>query len=166
MTGSKSVRVRHLAHDVTINAPVDTVFTALSEWTEQHRWMLGTRVELRKGDGKSVGSEIAGWTGFGSTGLRSIGFWDPMTITHWEPPYRVDVLHTGPLVRGVGTMEVVALPGGRSRFLWSEDFELPLGVLGAMGWPIGKWPLLGGVKASLKKFKEVVESGQLPINAP
>jgi hypothetical protein len=63
-------------------------------------------------------------------------------------------------------MEVVALPGGRSRFLWSEDFELPLGALGAVGWPVGKWPLLGGVKASLKKFKDVVESGQLPTKSP
>lgn len=156
-----TVRVRHLAHDITIDAPVDSVFAAISEWTEQHRWMLGTRVELRKGDGQSVGSEIAGWTGVGP-----IGFWDTMTITHWEPPYRVDVLHTGALVRGTGTMEVVALPGGRSRFLWSEDFELPLGALGAVGWPVGKWPLLGGVKASLKKFKDVVESGQLPTKSP
>jgi len=149
--------VRHLALDVTIDAPVDTVFEAFSEWTEQHQWMLGTRVELREGDGRSVGSVIAGWTGAGP-----VGFWDTMTITHWEPPYRVDVLHTGKLVRGTGTMEVVALPGNRSRFLWSEDFELPLGALGAIGWPIGKFPLLGGVKASLKRFKQVVESGSLP----
>jgi hypothetical protein len=149
--------VRHLALDITIDAPVDSVFAAFSEWTEQHQWMLGTKVELREGDGKSVGSVIAGWTGVGP-----VGFWDTMTITHWEPPYRVDVLHTGKLVRGTGTMEVVALPGNRSRFLWSEDFELPLGALGALGWPIGKIPLLEGVKASLKRFKQVVENGSLP----
>ena len=160
MAASK-VRVRRLELGVTIDAPVNVVFAALSEWTQQHRWMLGTRVEMRKGDGKSVGSEFAAWTGVGP-----VGFWDTMTITRWEPPYRVDVLHTGKLVRGTGTMEVLALPGNRSRFLWSEDFELPLGALGAVGWPAGKYPLLGGVKASLKKFKEVVECGELPIEPP
>lgn len=156
----KKERLRTLNLDVTINASVETVFDAFSEWTQQHQWMLGTRVEVRKGDGRSVGSEIAGWTGAGP-----IGFWDTMTITHWDRPYRVDVLHTGALVKGTGTMEVIALPGGRSRFIWSEDFVLPLGVLGAAGWPIGKYPLLGGVKKSLTKFKEVVEAGALPTSA-
>lgn len=154
-------QIRKLELDVTIDAPVEVVFAALSEWTQQHLWMLGTRVEMRKGDGSSVGSEIAAWTGAGP-----VGFWDTMTITRWEPPYRVDVLHTGKLVRGTGTMEVLALPGNRSRFLWSEDFELPLGALGAIGWPVGKYPLIGGVKASLKKFKMVVERGVLPTQLP
>ena len=35
---------------------------------------------------------------------------DTMVITRWEPPYRVDVTHTGKVVQGTGTMEVVALP--------------------------------------------------------
>ena len=43
MTG----RVRHLAHDITIDAPVDSVFAVTSEWTVQHRWMLSTRAGLR-----------------------------------------------------------------------------------------------------------------------
>lgn len=117
--------------------------------------MVGTRVEIRKGDGESVGSVIAGWTGAGP-----VGFWDTMEITRWEPPYRVDVLHTGALVKGTGTMEVVSLPGNTARFIWSEDFELPLGVLGALGWPIGKFPLLAGVKKSLKALKAEIESGR------
>ena len=117
--------------------------------------MVGTRVEIRKGDGESVGSVIAGWSGIGP-----VGFWDTMEITRWEPPYRVDVLHTGKLVKGTGTMEVVSLPGNTSRFIWSEDFELPLGVLGAVGWPIGKFPLLAGVKKSLKALKREIESGR------
>ena len=97
---------------------------------------------------------IAGWTGAGP-----LGFWDTMEITRWETPYRVDVLHTGSLVKGTGTMEVIALPGNTSRFIWSEDFELPLGVLGAVGWPLGKYPMLAGVKKSLKALKREIESG-------
>ncbi len=116
--------------------------------------MVGRRVEVGAGGGKSVGSVIGGWTGAGP-----VGFWDTMEITRWETPYRVDVLHTGSLVKGTGTMEVIALPGNTSRFIWSEDFELPLGVLGAVGWPLGKYPMLAGVKKSLKALKREIESG-------
>ena len=116
--------------------------------------MVGRRVEVGAGGGKSVGSVIGGWTGAGP-----VGFWDTMEITRWATPYRVDVLHTGSLVKGTGTMEVIALPGNTSRFIWSEDFELPLGVLGAVGWPLGKYPMLAGVKKSLKALKREIESG-------
>ena len=119
--------------------------------------MLGTRVEVRVGDGRSQDSQIAGWTGVGP-----VGFWDTMIITRWEPPYRVDVLHTGSIVKGTGTMEVLALPEGRSRFVWSEDLELPLGVLGRIGWPLVKPAFVAGVKRSLKKFGRLVETGTLP----
>ena len=148
----------HVALDVTINAPVDVVFEAFSQWEEQGRWMLGTKVEVRVGDGRGVGSELAAWSGAGPA-----GFWDTMTITRWEPPYRVDVEHTGSVVRGTGTMEVIALPGGRSRFVWAEDLELPWGRLGRLGWPLARPAFLAGVRRSLKKFGRQVEAGALPV---
>jgi hypothetical protein len=148
----------HVALDVTINAPVDVVFEAFSQWEEQGRWMLGTKVEVRVGDGRSVGSELAAWSGAGPA-----GFWDTMTITRWEPPYRVDVDHTGSMVRGTGTMEVIALPGGRSRFVWAEDLELPWGRLGRLGWPLARPAFLAGVRRSLKEFGRQVEAGALPV---
>ncbi len=150
-------RPAHVALDVVIDAPVDRVFDAFSQWSEQGRWMLGTRVEVRTGDGRSVGSELAAWTGAGPA-----GFWDTMEITRWEPPYRVDVLHTGKVVRGTGTMEVVALPGDRSRFVWSEDLELPLGTVGRVGWPVARPAFLLGVRKSLEAFGRLVEQGALP----
>jgi hypothetical protein len=85
-----------------------------------------------------------------------------MTITRWEPPYRVDVLHTGALVRGTGTMEVLALPDGRSRFVWSEGLVPPLGALGRVGWPVVKPAFAAGVRKSLRVFAALVESGTLP----
>ena len=103
--------------------------------------MVGTRVEVRRGDGRSVGSELAAWSGAGPA-----GFWDTMTITRWESPYRVDVLHTGSVVRGTGTMEVLALPGDRSRFVWSEDLALPLGIVGRIGWPVVRPAFRVGVR--------------------
>jgi uncharacterized protein YndB with AHSA1/START domain len=147
----------HVALDVVIDAPVDRTFEAFSQWSEQGRWMLGTRVEVRAGDGRSVGSQLAAWTGAGPA-----GFWDTMEITRWEPPYRVDVLHTGSVVRGTGTMEVVALPGGRSRFVWSEDLDLPLGAVGRLGWPVARPAFLLGVRRSLEAFGRLVEQGLLP----
>ena len=147
----------HLSLDVVVNAPVEAVFDAFTQWARQGEWMLGTRVEVRVGDGRSRDSQIAGWTGVGP-----VGFWDTMTITRWEPPYRVDVLHTGAIVRGTGTMEVLALPEGRSRFVWSEDLDLPLGSLGRIGWPLVKPAFVAGVKRSLRKFARLVETGTLP----
>ena len=147
----------HVALDVVINAPVSAVFTAFSQWSEQGRWMLGTHVEVTKGDGASVGSELSAFTGLGPA-----GFLDTMTITRWDAPYRVDVLHTGKVVRGTGIMEVVALPGGRSRFIWSEDLDLPLGRLGRLGWPLARPAFLSGVRRSLVAFGRLVECGVLP----
>ena len=150
----------HVALDVVIDAPVDRVFEAFSEWEQQGRWMLGTRVHVSRGDGRSVGSELAAWSGAGPA-----GFWDTMRITRWEPPYRVDVLHTGKVVKGTGTMEVVALPGGRSRFVWSEDLELPWGAVGRLGWPLARPAFLLGVKRSLEAFGRLVEAGSLPVGS-
>lgn len=150
-------RTSHLSLDVVVAAPPEAVFAALTQWSEQGRWMLGTRVSVTAGDGSSEGSELSAWTGAGR-----LGFWDTMVITRWEPPYRVDVLHTGAVVRGTGAMEVLALPGRRSRFVWSEDLELPLGTLGATGWPLVRPAFIAGVKKSLRAFARLVETGTLP----
>ena len=143
---------KHVEADVMVDAPVDDVFEAFTDWQRQGEWMVGTKVEVRKGDGQSVGSELAAWTGAGP-----VGFWDYMTITRWEPPYRVDVVHTGSVVKGTGTMEVLALPQGRSRFVWSEDLDIPLGLLGRIGFPIVKPGFMAGVKHSLKSFARWAE---------
>ena len=148
----------NLRLDVVVDAPVDKVFAAFTDWTRQGEWMLGTRVETGAQDGIGEGGELRAWTGAGP-----LGFWDTMRITEWDEPYRVTVEHTGNVVRGTGTMEVVALPGGRSRFIWSEDLDLPLGRLGRLGWPIVRPGFLQGVKASLQAFGRLVEQGVLPV---
>jgi hypothetical protein len=152
-----TTHVSHLSLDVVVGAPPEAVFAALTQWSEQGRWMLGTHVKVTAGDGASVGSELAAWTGAGR-----LGFWDTMVITRWDPPYRVDVVHTGRVVKGTGAMEVLALPGRRSRFVWSEDLELPLGTLGAVGWPFVRPAFTAGVKKSLRAFARLVETGTLP----
>ncbi len=144
---SRSLRVA-----VQVNAPADVVFEAFTRWTRQSEWILGTRVEVTAGDGSTVGSELAAWTGIGP-----VGFWDTMVITRWEPPYRVDVLHTGRIIRGTGEMEVIALSSERSRFVWTERLDLPLGAVGALGWPLARPFVRAGVSRSLTMFARLVE---------
>ena len=151
----------HLALDVLIAAPVQRVFAALTDWPAQGEWMLGTRVRAVDGDGTGVGARLAAWTGAGP-----VGFLDTMTVTRWEPPHRVDVLHTGRVVRGTGTMEVLALPGDRSRFVWAEDLDLPLGALGRVGWMVVRPGFAAGVRRSLRTFADLVEQGRLPTQVP
>jgi hypothetical protein len=79
-----------------------------------------------------------------------------MVITEWDPPHRCAVLHTGRVVRGTGLFEVVDLGGGRSRFVWSEELELPLGAVGRAGWLLVRPLFMAGLRRSLARFAEWV----------
>lgn len=146
---------RPLVRDVVVDAPPERVFAALTDWPAQGRWMLGTRV-WSDGPAQGVGGRISAWTGVGR-----VGFLDTMEITDWEPPHRVRVLHTGVVVRGPGILEVLALPGGRSRVVWREELELPLGGLGRLGFAVVGPAFGAGVTASLQRLARLVESGEL-----
>ena len=146
----------HLSLDVIVDAPAERVFAAITDWPGQGEWMVGTTVSAVEPPGEGVGAELEAFTGLGRA-----GFLDTMTITRWEPPYRVDVLHTGTVVRGTGTFEVVELPEGRSRFIWSEQLELPWGALGRAGWTAVRPAFRIGLARSLKEFAALVESGRL-----
>lgn len=151
----------HLELAIDIAAPVDRVWAAITDWPTQGRWMLGTTVEVTGGDGRSAGSTLAAFTGARAAGIP-LGFLDTMTITTWQPPHRCDVVHTGRLVRGTGTMLVEANGPQSSRFTWIEDLDLPLGALGRLGFPVVRPAFVAGVRASLAAFARLVESGDLP----
>jgi hypothetical protein len=68
--------------------------------------------------------------------------------------------HTGRVVRGLGVFEVFALPDGRSRFVWSEELDLPLGALGRLGWPLVRPGFTWGVRRSLEALARDVEREQ------
>ena len=146
---------RHLVRDVIVEAPPEVVFAALTDWPTQGQWMLGTRV-WSEGPGVGVGARISAFTGAGR-----LGFLDTMEVTDWEPPRLVRVLHTGRVVRGPGIFEVLALPEGRSRFIWREELDLPSVASGARGSPWWGRCSPPGVESSLRRFARMVESGQL-----
>ena len=133
----------HVSLAVDVAAPAQQTWDAAVDWDRQGEWMLGTRVS----GGHGVGARVEAFTGLGR-----LGFLDTMTITAWVPPYRCEVLHTGRVVRGTGVFEVVDLGDGRSRFVWSEVLDLPLGLLGRLGWPLVRPLFLAGVRRSLARF--------------
>jgi hypothetical protein len=139
---------------VDVDAPVEATWAGATDWDGQGEWMLGTRVRGTDQGGVGVGGGIEAFTGIGP-----LGFLDTMRIEQWEPPYRCHVVHTGRLVRGTGTF-VVEPRGDGSRFVWREDLELPLGLLGRLGWPLVRPLFAFGVRLSLKRFARWVEAGR------
>ena len=140
---------------VVVAAPPERVWAALIDWDRQGDWMLLTRVRGTVHAGQGVGAGIEGFTGVGPLGVL-----DTMVVRGWEPPTRVAVRHTGRLVRGSGAFEIEDLGDGRSRFIWSEWLDLPLGPLGRAGWPLARPLMRVGVRRSLARFRDVVESGR------
>ncbi len=133
-----------------VSAPAQRVWDVLTDWDVHDRWMMLTRAE----GGRAAGETISAFTGIGR-----LGFTDTMVITVWEPPVRAVVRHTGKVVRGSGAFEVDALAPDRSRVVWSEWVDLPLGVLGRLGWPLVRPLLRLGVQVSLRRLARYVESG-------
>lgn len=142
---------------VDVAKPADIVFNYFTDWPRQGEWMMGTRVESRAegtlGLGRGNGAVIAGFTGIGP-----IGFWDTMTITNWVDNQRVDVLHTGRVVRGTGSMFVESVDATHSRFVWTEQLELPLGVIGLIGFSVLRPLFIAAIRFSLKKFARAAEA--------
>ena len=109
--------------------------------------MIGTKVWLAGGDGASVGSQIAAFTG-----IWKLGFLDTMTITKIEPPRLVEVLHTGKVLRGEGSFELIAVTERQTQFNWFERVEIPAGLVGLAAWWLIRPGFRFGVWFSLRKL--------------
>lgn len=136
-----------LALFVDVAAPAEDTWRAAVDWASQGDWMLGTTVTPTHQNGEGVGGRLEAFSGIGP-----VGFLDTMEITLWQPPRACHVLHTGRVVRGTGAFEVEPRGNNASRFHWREDLDLPLGVLGRIGWVLVKPLFAYGVKLSLRRF--------------
>jgi uncharacterized protein YndB with AHSA1/START domain len=139
-----------ISESVDVDAPPERVWTALTDWTSQGRWILATDVRPVVGPARGVGGRLVAITGL-PVGSRRLGVVDTMEITRWEPPTRLDVLHTGRVVRGTGTFEIQPRGSGCT-FTWSETVDLPLGALGRLGWPVAEPVIRAGYRHSLRRF--------------
>ena len=140
---------------VDVDARPAQTWAGATDWAGQREWMLGTTVRPTRQDGQGVGAAIEAFTGVGRLGVL-----DRMEITLWDPPRRCHVRHVGRLVRGTGAFEVEPRGDGRSRFVWREDLDLPLGVVGRLGWPLVRPLFAWGVSYSLRAFARWVEAGR------
>ncbi len=138
---------------VDVNVPAAVLWDAVTDWPGQGEWMLGTRVEVvGGGEGRHLGAGLRAVTGIGPLGVV-----DTMDIVEWDPPKRCVVRHTGKVVRGDGVFEVVELGPERSRFLWTELLDLPLGAVGRFGWPLVRPSFRWGVERSLHAMARLAE---------
>ena len=143
-----------LTEPVDVAAPAEVLWHVVTDWANQGEWMLGTRVRPTSGgDGRRLGATLEAVTGVGPLGVS-----DPMEIVEWTPPRRCVVRHLGKVVRGEGVFEVLPLGPERARFLWSELLDLPLGRLGALGWPLVRPAFRAGVAFSLRRMKRRCEA--------
>lgn len=138
-----------------VAAPAADTWRGAVDWDAQGEWMLGTRVRGTTQGGVGVGGGIEAFTGVGP-----LGFLDTMVIEEWDPPRRCHVRHTGRVVRGTGTFSVEERGPEASAFVWREDLDLPLGLLGRLGWPVVKPLFAFGVRLSLRRFARQVEAGR------
>jgi carbon monoxide dehydrogenase subunit G len=153
---------------VRIRADAAHVWAALTDWAAQSEWMTATTVRAVDGDGQGVGGRIEAFTGFGK-----YGFLDTMEVTEWRPPSWCAVRHTGKVVRGTGTFEIVQAADAAegSTLTWSEDLEIPGGEFGTAGFGLIRPAVELAVSRSLRRFAELVESqgpedAQGPENSP
>ena len=141
----------HLEERVAIAAPPEAVFAAVADWEGQSEWVALTTVTADGGPHR-VGERL-----LAVTKVAGVGFSDPMEVTRWEPPRRVDVHHHGRVLRGTGTFLVSPAPGG-AWFVWAEDVDLPLGLAGQLGFVVVGPAFRLLLRRSLRRLARRIES--------
>ncbi|PWJ56184.1 Polyketide cyclase / dehydrase and lipid transport [Quadrisphaera granulorum] len=105
-----------------VAAPADVVWELVTDWSRHGDWIPLTTMTVEHDTG-GVGTRFVGRSGIGRA-----AFDDPMEVTSWEPPTptragTAAIEHRGRLVLGHAEVQVVPLPGGRSRLRWTEDIS-------------------------------------------
>ena len=146
---------------VNLRARPEDAFAAMADPRAQEKWIFATTMYAVESSASppQVGARIAAFTGF-----WSIGFLDTMTVTEYDPPRRWVMDKDGALLHGVGIMQVDPLPGG-CRATWTNELELPFGLLGRLGWPVAKPLARLALTAALRRMGRLLERGELPLSA-
>ena len=145
---------------VDVDGPAERAFAAMVDLRSQDRWVLLTKLYALAGDAPvpQVGSRIAAMTA-----VAGIGVFDTMQVTVYDPPHRWETQHDGGLIKGRGVFAVEPTARGL-RAVWVEEVDLPLGILGRIGWiavkPLVRW----GLSASLRTLAAGLQQGYLPVD--
>ena len=111
---------------LTLACNQERAWHAIADWEGQGNWMLQSKVWVTSQIREGVGTSIAAFTGpfyKSYPKFAALGLLDTMVVTNWQPPIRCDVLHTGKVLKGTGTFELVEISKNATRFNWSEDIE-------------------------------------------
>ena len=152
-----SVRV-----EASVDVPVDaaTAFAAVVDLPSQERWIMLTRLYALEGDVPvpRVGSRF-----LAVHRRRQRRLPGQPGVTEYDPPHRWVARHEGEFVKGAGIMQVEPLGEG-SRVTFTEELELPFGILGRLGWPLARPIARWGMAASLRTMARLVAAGTLPLS--
>lgn len=126
------------------DAPAETLWLELTDWSQHGNWIPATRMEVEPGDPRRVGASFVGYSGY-----RPLVLEDRMQVTRieWDATTQhgeCDVEKLGPLLTGYAGF-IVSPTGQGSKIEWIEDVEVPrvpgflapvLGKAGAIGFKI------------------------------
>ena len=150
-------RVEERTH---IHRPVAAVWDLLVRWEHQPEWMQDARsVTVTSPQREGVGVTISVPTDI----AFGIVVTDVMEVTRWDPQQRIDVRHTGRVIRGHGAFELhpTRLPDGGegTLFTWWEEVDAPLGRLGDRAAQLLVMPWVSRVfRRSLRALKAHAEA--------
>jgi hypothetical protein len=130
------------------------LWSHVADWESQGDWMLQTKVWVTSTIRDGVGTSIEAFTGpfykFYPK-FSKLGLLDLMTVTQWDPPHSCHVVHTGAIIKGTGTFELVELEPNKTQFNWSETVAIPKALL-FIGIPL-LWTVKIGVIISLRRLR-------------
>lgn len=107
----------------------EDVWRTLTTWERQPEWMVDAKAvhvltPERAGEGVTIRCP---------TNLLGVTVQDVMRVTGWREPSYLEVTHLGRIITGVGAFELEELPDDRTRLVWWEEIDPPLGAVGAWG---------------------------------
>ncbi|RCK68637.1 SRPBCC family protein [Desertihabitans brevis] len=129
----------------------EQLWSVLSDWEGQHRWIPLTSVRVLEGDGSQVGDLVEavsrpGW------GERRRGLVDRMRVTRTVPGYLLEVEHLGPFFRGLGRFTLVS-DGQGTRITSLEEVSGPAPAVALA--PLSGPALRVGLRGSLRSLSEL-----------
>ena len=136
-----------------------TVWSVLTDWPRQSRWIPLTSVRVRGEASSGPGVRVEALSGFW-LGRLPLGLLDRFVVTGWSPPAEgqaeLEVLHLGPWFTGEGVFHLGDLDG-RTRVSCTELVTVPGGPLPnrliGLALPLMRW----GFQQSLAQLAAVVE---------
>lgn len=155
------MKSKTISLELDIPASSEIIWKHIANWEAQGEWMLQTKVWVTSDVREGVGTTIEAFTGpfyKSYPKFAFLGLLDKMTVTSWAPPVRCDVIHTGKILKGVGSFELVPITPTQSKFKWSETINAPAALL-LIATPALVF-LEIGVRISLKRLRKRVLQAQ------